>query len=164
MDTLLNNLYIVFTHKEPLMGLILPFFISIIFLFNDSLKKERVFNFSIITFLFFSTVLLNLFTVEYHFENGIEFMSFTSFSILFVWFYLFYTKQKISLGFVFYFSFFTSLVTDIIAAPNPPEELLYGIGGAGLFDGLLLIPIIHSICFYIFNYVRLNQKAKEILY
>lgn len=166
IEILLHNLNVVFTHTESLLGLVLPFALSVCFILFDLIKNKTYSQKSLIAILFILSIAASSATVTYglNASGQINSLSFSSFSILFVGFYVWYTKEKVSFFFMFYFTFFSSLIVDLIYAPTSIEKFLYGIGGAGLGDGLLLIPLIYTITFIIFDFFRSKNNKDNLLF
>lgn len=166
IEILYENIITSSSNKETITGLVIPFLVSFFALiFDKSLLSYNIKKISLLMFLFFITIIINLITVKYSFNDfgNIESLTFSSVAILSLGFFILYTKDEISLQMVFYFTFFSSLITDIIAAPNTFDNFLYGIGGAGIFDGLFLIPIIYTITIFMFNFSRYKRNKKLIL-
>jgi hypothetical protein len=166
LDILLNNLNLVFTNKESLFGLILPFTLSIFFMIFDFIKKKTCSRKVIISLCFILSIVTSSITIKYGLNSfgQIESLSFSSLSPLFIGFYIWYTREKVSFFLVFYFTFFSSLIVDLIYAPNSIDNFLYGIGGAGFFDGLLVVPIIYTITFIVFDIIKNKNNKDNLLF
>jgi hypothetical protein len=166
LDILFTNLNWVFTNKESLLGLALPFTLSIFFIAFDFIKNKTGSRKIIISFLFILCTVTSAATVKYELNSfgKIDSLSFSSLSPLFIGFYIWHTREKVSFFLVFYFTFFSSLIIDLIYAPNSIGNFLYGIGGAGIYDGLLLVPIIYTITFVFFDVIRVKNNRDSLLF
>jgi hypothetical protein len=159
-EILLKNIGYVTGSNEQLIGFLLPFVIAMVLLVCD---RHKIKYKGLYLLLFLFTISANFLSVEYIIADGMESLTFTSFSILSLGLYVYATGEKISVHSTFYFPLFTSVITDIIAAPNDLINFLYGIGGAGHLDGLLLIPSIYAFTFIVFNSVRIHQEQDRLL-
>lgn len=160
IDIITKNFYYSFFNLNTFIGFWTPFFISILLLFFDIKKRKKFFSYSIFC-IFILNLLLNGFSAKLTYENGYLSLSFIDLSLFFLLFILFFHKN-ISVFFPFYYCFFINFINDIIFSPNKYDEFLFNIGGAGLFDGLLIHPFITFITFYLFNFIRLKTNKKTI--
>jgi hypothetical protein len=71
------------------------------------------------------------------------------------------TNKQISLFAIFSGSFLTMLITDLISARHLLNQWS-GVGGAGLFDGILVNPIVITFSIYI-SYKIINKYSGSIL-
>ncbi|WP_163936209.1 hypothetical protein [Paraferrimonas sp. SM1919] len=159
-EALSNNILHVINDQQSLIGLGLPFCLSLLFL---SFDKNKIHNHLNIIILFVVTVLINSLTVHLENDSGLVSLSFTSFAIFTLAAYAWYNATALSVYKVFYFTFFSSLLTDILAAPNNYHRFLDGIGGAGWGDGLLLIPLIYTLTFILLDMLRRLQMKPALL-
>lgn len=161
-DIFLDNIIFSITRENTFLGLWIPLILSTFFLIFN-IYKTKIIDIKILSF-FFVTLFFNYLTTRIITDEITVSLTFSDFSMISLLVYFSIFKEKLKLTTVFYFSFFANLIVDIIAAPNDWSHFLYHIGGAGLFDGLIIHPLVSVITFYTLNkYRKINKKETFIL-
>ena len=150
----------------PWIAVVLPLVLSLVLLYQ---ARSRLHEFSTLIKCWFVCVPIMYFTSYWREVDGVLCLQIVViFSMVAL--YLTWRRQPVAPGIVYALSFFSLIVIDLIRATEfalergyPLPEFLQGVGGAGLFDGLFIFPLLTALTVMYAHWRQRGRKERELV-